>query len=183
MKKVSSIAKKEYISLTQGKENTPGEKIIAEKTNRSQEKAKVKKWKCPVCGKTMKDIVSAVNQHCGIHLEEEKLECNFSGCKYKTNRPYILKQHKKINHETKKKCKVCSKNFPNRKDLQEHTKVHTTTICPVCDKKFPSKSNMTKHVTSVHQEKKFTCKECNKQYCNNQTLKFHINRHHSNDQP
>ena len=43
MKKVSSIAKKEYISLTQGKENTPGEKIIAEKTNRSQEKAKVKK--------------------------------------------------------------------------------------------------------------------------------------------
>ena len=34
---------KEYISLTQGKENTRGEKIIAEKTNRSQEKAKVKK--------------------------------------------------------------------------------------------------------------------------------------------
>ena len=174
---------KEYISLTQGKENTRGEKIIAEKTNRSQEKAKVKKWKCPVCGKTMKDIVSAINQHSRIHIEEAKLECNFSGCKYKTNRPNILKQHKKNNHETKKKCKVCSKNFPNRKDLQEHTKVHTTTICPVCDKKFPSKSNMTKHVTSVHQEKKFTCKECNKQYCNNQTLKFHINRHHSNDQP
>ena len=164
-------------------ENNQDKKIIAEKTNRSQEKAKVKKWKCPVCGKTMKDIVSAINQHSRIHIEEAKLECNFSGCKYKTNRPYILKQHKKINHETKKKCKVCSKNFPNRKDLQEHTKVHTTTICPVCDKKFPSKSNMTKHVASVHEEKKFTCKECNKQYCNNQTLKFHINRHHSNDQP
>ena len=164
-------------------ENDQDKKIIAEKTNRSQEKAKVKKWKCPVCGKTMKDIVSAINQHSRIHIEEAKLECNFSGCKYKTNRPYILKQHKKINHETKKKCKVCSKNFPNRKDLQEHTKVHTTTICPVCDKKFPSKSNMTKHVASVHEEKKFTCKECNKQYCNNQTLKFHINRHHSNDQP
>ena len=131
----------------------------------------------------MKDIVSAINQHSRIHIEEAKLECNFSGCKYKTNRPYILKQHKKINHETKKKCKVCSKNFPNRTVLQEHTKVHTTTICPVCYKKFPSKSNMTKHVASVHEEKKFTCKECNKQYCNNQTLKFHINRHHSNDQP
>ena len=164
-------------------ENDQDKKIIAEKTNRSQEKAKVKKWKCPVCGKTMKDIVSAINQHSRIHIEEAKLECNFSGCKYKTNRPYILKQHKKINHETKKKCKVCSKNFPNRTVLQEHTKVHTTTICPVCDKKFPSKSNMTKHVASVHEEKKFTCKECNKQYCNNQTLKFHINRHHSNDQP
>ena len=174
---------KEYISLTQGKENTRGEKIIAEKTNRSQEKAKVKKWKCTECGKTMKNIVSAINQHLGIHIEKDKLECNVPGCEYKTNRPNILKQHKKNNHETKKKCKVCSKNFPNRKDLQEHTKVHTTTICPVCDKKFPSKSNMTKHVTSVHQEKKFTCKECNKQYCNNQTLKFHINRHHSNDQP
>ena len=164
-------------------ENDQDKKIIAEKTNRSQEKAKVKKWKCPVCGKTMKDIVSAINQHSRIHIEEAKLECNFSGCKYKANRPWLLKQHKKINHETKKKCKVCSKNFPNRKDLQEHTKVHTTTICPVCDKKFPSKSNMTKHVASVHEEKKFTCKECNKQYCNNQTLKFHINRHHSNDQP
>ena len=93
-----------------------------------------------------------------------------------------MKQHKKINHETKKKCKVCSKNFPNRKDLQEHTKVHTTTICPVCDKKFPSKSNMTKHYKTDHEKFKFTCK-CKKQYSNNQDLKKHIAWRCSNDQP
>ena len=169
---------KEYLSSKKAKENNPGEKIIAEKTNRSQEKAKLKEWKCPECKKKMKYTMSAVNQHRRIHIEEEKKECNFPGCKYKTNRPNILKQHMKKNHKDVP-CKNCRKKFPNRKDLKEHTKVeHTTTTCPVCDKKFHSKSNMTKHNNSVHNKKKLTCKKCKKQYCNNQDLKKHIKKQH-----
>ena len=145
--------------------------------------AKLEEWKCTVCGKTMKNKVSAINQHIGIHIEKEKLECNFSGCEYKTNRPNILKQHKKNNHK-EVSCQYCKKKFPNSKDLKEHTKVEhpIVTTCPVCHKKFPSKSNMTKHNNSVHKKLKKSCKKCKKQYSNNQNLKEHIKRHCSNDQ-
>ena len=68
-----------------------------------------------------------------------------------------LTNHKSNIHGVKNECPTCYKFFKNLKHHQwsNHSEFH----CILCDKKM-LRSSQRKHMKTVHEEKKFQCKQC-----------------------
>ena len=65
-------------------------------------------------------------------------------------------------------CKICGKKFKSSYDLKKHVQYgpHSgkSFQCEQCSKSFSRKENLAKHLTSVHQNKKYSCAICGEKF-------------------
>ena len=107
-------------------------------------------WKCDKCDKVF-EISSRLGQHIRRKHEQVRVECEV--CHQKIT-SHNLKAHKMI-HDDSNKIK-----------------------CDLYDKEIVT-SYLFDHKNRVHSDKKINCKECNKYFFDESSLKDHVNIVHS----
>ena len=70
-------------------------------------------------------------------------------------------------------CENCGKSYSKAHKLKEHRISHKPMPCKYCDKHFKSYSGLRDHLTSVHENSKFICLTCQKQFTTVKALQFH----------
>ena len=73
-------------------------------------------------------------------------------------------------------CENCGKSYSKAHKLKEHRISHKPRPCKYCDKHFKSYSGLRDHMTSVHDNSKFICLTCQKQFTTVKALQFHQQR-------
>ena len=70
-------------------------------------------------------------------------------------------------------CENCGKSYSKAHKLKEHRISHKPRPCKYCDKQFKSYSSLRDHLTLVHENSKFICLACQKQFTTVKPLQFH----------
>ncbi|XP_064624204.1 zinc finger protein ZFP2-like isoform X3 [Lineus longissimus] len=131
---------------------------------------------CGKCGKSFKQS-SALALHKSIHTEERLFTCDQCGKSFKQSS--ALARHKHIHTEERLfTCDQCEMVFKQSSALAQHKHIHTeetsfvcTLMCNKCDRIFP-RSNLYQH-----EQRPFTCGECDKAFKNSPALALHIGAH------
>ena len=70
--------------------------------------------------------------------------------------------------------------------LKSHLETHVQSVheemkytCTECDKQFSEGSGLERHIQSIHEQVKYTCTECDKQFSEKSHLKRHIQSIHA----
>jgi KRAB domain-containing zinc finger protein len=141
----------------------------------------IKKRKCGICSKEVRDINLHMMQ---LHSNNERpYECLFCDKKFKTKREVTI--HEKI-HDKKFKCTLCTKKFAQKAQLDYHLKVHENPNqfrCTICEKTFSFKSGLGYHLKTHDKsiQKQFKCESCDYSTIEKQSLKRHQKHHEKLD--
>ena len=73
-------------------------------------------------------------------------------------------------------CEDCGKEFPAATRLNQHKITHNPLTCAYCDKRCKSYSHMQYHMSTAHDQKQVTCKECKQVFTAIETYKVHKNK-------
>lgn len=141
---------------------------------------------CEVCGKIC-DTKKALYQHNLTHREKHTFVCDECGKTY-SNR-FNLENHKSSVHGehideqpgSVYKCKVCDRQFTNRRDMYAHINEHgrqpTVHLCDTCGKCFGSADTLRSHIR-VHMDiRPFACEVCEKRFRSRLQLMQHSHVH------
>lgn len=93
-----------------------------------------------------------------------------------------LKDHNtKHSGEKRHRCEICGKGFRYKSNMYAHKKIHdnSTFKCQDCSRDFPSKYALKNHTKYHHRAPKVKCIHCNKIFKCQQTLVAHTKRKHS----
>lgn len=150
--------------------------------------------KCPVEGCTASfPFLSQLQRHdVDVHIEKSYI-CTDEKCshlppftKFTKLQTHLRREHYSI---APYKCDACGKEFPKRKGLAGHMKIHTApTIdrlvfcCTVedCDASYTTSSNLGTHMRSKHTERDaFICDTCGKTFSLRTSLRDHLLYVHS----
>ncbi|XP_060523133.1 zinc finger protein OZF-like isoform X1 [Cylas formicarius] len=142
---------------------------------------------CNLCSLVFFDDKS-LNNHQKSHMEiqnKNELVCNLCGKQFDFIR--YLKAHVKRHQDDYKKfkCQLCDKAFSSKRDLTDHTMVHSDVKnykCSICNKAFRTKQSVNKHMP-IHSDKRpFECRLCQKTFKKQSILRKHMITH-SNIRP
>lgn len=108
--------------------------------------------------------------------------CKVCGKEYQQRRS--LQKHNKTHEGHTFMCGYCGKEFQHEASLRQHEQEHSkfAFICSMCGKGFPTKFRMERHVMSHTGEKPYMCTTCGKGFIQKATLQEH-ERIHSGDKP
>ena len=100
----------------------------------------------------------------------------------------IYQKEKLTKLENKLRCIICSMNFANRAQLEEHARsVHEKLKpfkCTICDTKFARKCGLVLHNRTIHEKKKpFKCTICHSEFACKDYLEKHICADHDKLKP
>ena len=109
-------------------------------------------------------------------------KCNFCTDEFSSQnqlqKHFHVHNSKRTDSESKYQCGECNKTYSSyqvywnhKKSL--HHKVRYNCDLPDCDKNFPSQKSLDKHIFIVHETKRYTCKECGKNFLSHSALKNH----------
>ncbi|KAJ3427022.1 zinc finger protein [Anaeramoeba flamelloides] len=124
-----------------------------------------KPYKCKVC-KSRFDHPSQLKRHQRIHTKEKTnicLQCGMAFMKF-----YELQKHIKQMHPRIFKCKVCQKEYTNKKSYERHIKKHNPKdflfVCKHegCNKIFSCQGSLDVHIKVKHSNTKAHCAKCGK---------------------
>ncbi|XP_044727520.1 zinc finger protein 569-like [Chrysoperla carnea] len=107
--------------------------------------------KCTLCPKSFHDIY-ILKVHMVTHTGERRYKCDVEGCSRTYTQRTPLVQHKLKYHSnneseiTKFKCKICSKRFKYKRNMEEHLRFHNGVSCNKCNKLFTSSKKLKKHI-------------------------------------
>lgn len=95
--------------------------------------------------------------------ENDDLTCVF--CQKTSKAKFLLNRHLLIHTDRKREhvCDVCGKSFYHKKELAQHSVVHSDARpfqCEICKFTFKVKSELKKHVTIHFGPKQFECEQC-----------------------
>ena len=87
-----------------------------------------------------------------------------------------------IYQAAKYKCDICKIPFSTLKHLKTHHLLHDNVRynCVKCEKNFYDKSTLNKHIQSVHGKIRYNCDKCGKSFSSKQYLNTHIQSVHQN---
>ncbi|XP_003741027.1 transcription factor IIIA [Galendromus occidentalis] len=89
-----------------------------------------------------------------------------------------LRKHSAETHSAKR-CPKCDKTFKQNALLMAHMETHSDNrlafVCPFpeCEKSYFEMKNLRAHQKAAHENVRFTCTECQKEFCSKQTLRRH----------
>lgn len=114
------------------------------------------------------------------HGKEKKLfRC--TECERVFERRTLLYFHFKAAHTDDHKCTYCELTFSTRRDLREHTHLHTgerPLKCHVCDKTFTRDKALKQHLVIHDDSKKKICSVCSRLFTDRKKLRVHVEKHH-----
>ena len=138
---------------------------------------------CPQCGSSFPNdrIFTKHLKRCKLKSHEIG-ECHICG---KTMKKYSLKNHIERQHTLDDvcPCPFCGKLYPNRLQLDNHTKTCVADQgrkeerfeCPKCGKAFKKMSVLSKHVRRKHDNvKNYACDQCGKRFVERHYLRAHV---------
>ncbi|XP_044262801.1 zinc finger protein 239-like [Tribolium madens] len=118
-----------------------------------EDKRKEKQYLCTVCGKIF-NCSSGLEHHMLTHAPPD-------------DKPF--------------KCKVCTKAFAKKYNLNVHTRIHSGErpyVCSQCGKTYSTRSNLSTHINSTHCDKKrHHCKLCDMSFVHPRVLRIHMRKH------
>lgn len=135
---------------------------------------------CKVCQKVVTGLANWY-EHRNRHYYKNSLQCSLCGMLFTFKNE--LDNHQANTHGTvNQKCNLCppGSQLYNMADLREHIKVthkESERMCPVadCQKVFRSAASVVRHYRYRHMNYlSYRCKQCNKEYDDQSTLKYHI---------
>ena len=150
-----------------------------------REGARVKKFKCEFCDYRTDSRYHLDLHQKSIHSSERKLQCDASGCQFKTNFPTALRNHMLI-HETEPERRfpfACP--FPEcdfrrrlRQKLKTHVQNHKSSRrklkCPSCPNKYPDFISLNFHKDLIHEKICYRCPKCNYNARYKRNLDYHL---------
>ena len=97
-------------------------------------------------------------------------------CDYGTNKPGNLAMHLSVHGIGDRfKCDQCDKDYPSKRDLQKHMKIHNSCPqkCNQCGKMYATVKNLKEHIANMHSEKRLECDECDQMFSTIGRLNIH----------
>ena len=142
-------------------------KHLGEKPERS--------WKCDRCEMTCASQTSLALHISGVH-EKIMYDCNV--CSNKFTQKGSLQRHIRDSHLEKqpKSCRICEKIYQSQRALVHHTREcheneKSYQKCPICGKSY---LRLDRHMKEKHQQMKYPCEICGKNFSYQRTLEKHI---------
>jgi len=145
---------------------------------------------CSICGAVIREY-NRYKFHVARHSQERKFMCAICGKSYKLKQDLAV--HVKDVHERERtECEMCpppkegkEKRLYTKLSLRSHQYIvhgqgKFTYHCPACDSgPYPMKKKIIYHYRSKHLNfMQFKCKICNKAYCSDTNVKYHILKAH-----
>lgn len=154
------------------------------------------KYKCDQCDKAFQ-FKSTLTKHKRSH--KETYQCNNCNSNFVSKEKFDSHDCQ-LSHSSKTQtihvtnsitenkhiCDICQKEFPKRRGLLTHRKLHSVQLgnkhtCELCSKGFKSKNSLMKHMRFVHSESRdFVCDVCGKSFKQQDTLNCHLKTHDEN---
>ncbi|XP_046803423.1 zinc finger protein 670-like isoform X2 [Lucilia cuprina] len=149
-------------------------------------------FSCKICNENFsakKDLIYHLSNY---HQKTRRLTSFMSKKKNMQNLFYCTKcdknfstknslQRHQENHDKKRYvCKECLQDFPNKEELNAHTKAEghdKPLLCPECGLRCKSSNILTVHLRRHNGEKPFKCKFCSKGFPRMDDLKIHEKYH------
>ncbi|KAI5635105.1 zinc-finger double domain-containing protein [Phthorimaea operculella] len=167
-------------------------------TDHNSDSSLENEYSCTLCNYATNDA-GAFECHSGVHSATSQYICDT--CSYVTTEKNILIRHMRshadgnpfgrkilsikrlVKIQTDKisySCKLCTKKFTYRSNLNKHIRIHTGDkpyTCEICDIKFMSRSGLEYHIRTHTGEKRFACKLCDKKFTHKSNLISHSKTH------
>lgn len=140
-------------------------------------------YTCNECGKQLIGKHKIKGHLLQVHFHNVHI-CDFCAIVYKTHNSlqnHIKREHLGIK-EPRRQCPICG-NWVQESSLPTHIKNHQIEriklSCKICSKEFMGKKNLQRHVREKHTERafKFRCTFCSKSFSQEKKLNEHIATH------
>ena len=134
------------------------------------------KYRCGLCPEVL-DTITLKNKH-RIDAHSKKSICEECGKSILEwdMKSHMARFHSPVNPEFT--CPHCRKMFSKQTFLLTHvSQEHEPATCTTCGKEFEGRRRMTRHSKSVHDEKRFKCQYCDREYHNRIPFEDHLNTH------
>lgn len=144
----------------------------------------IKPYECSVCKWSFAQSSDLI-KHMRKHTGERPYTCTYCGLGFTQNRN--LKNHMKMHTEQPSKCKYCEKEFALDTSLLQHLKKHEgpeAVECDVCQIPFTNQNDLKIHKKRLHSDglKPHICTVCKKAFAKSCDLKKH-QRIHTGERP
>ena len=125
----------------------------------------VKIYKCDKCTRHFHKEWTLKSHIKNVHEIFRKFECDSCNCGFRTQG--LLNTHMKKHNGQKFKCEIekCDQICSSRNDLNDHIfNLHGYFKCKLCDKEYPRQKELNQHLKKDHKKEMFKCESCNKSY-------------------
>ncbi|KAF7398452.1 hypothetical protein HZH66_006349 [Vespula vulgaris] len=135
---------------------------------------------CPTCNITFRNE-HAYRNHINCHTQKEGIRCNIAEPSNIISVPTpITGGQIGILRAVTFSCRVCSKEFDNVAEVDQHTRTHLENAeehkCNICKKMFKTNMLLNEHLKH-HLSRAHPCPICPKAFINRTTLKIHLKTH------
>ncbi|XP_043669742.1 zinc finger protein 431-like [Vespula pensylvanica] len=135
---------------------------------------------CPTCNITFRNE-HAYRNHINCHTQKEGIRCNIAEPSNIISVPTpITGGQIGILRAVTFSCRVCSKEFDNVAEVDQHTRTHLENAeehkCNICKKMFKTNMQLNEHLKH-HLSRAHPCPICPKAFINRTTLKIHLKTH------
>ncbi|XP_028899362.2 zinc finger protein 845-like [Zeugodacus cucurbitae] len=143
------------------------------------------KLTCSLCEKTINDFRELKIHYRQVHQTNGYAKC----CGKKLYNRGVLVDHIHFHNNPEYfKCQLCEKVLCDRSNLESHlqhfhdSKERTTYKCEICSKCFYRRKVLARHnlIHAPEEERNVKCTQCEKTFCNQYTMKQHLNLSHLN---
>ena len=136
---------------------------------------------CSICGESI--LANKMSAHTRTrHLDSTTLGYDCPECKQRFSKANYLRDHLKNYHypETKIRCQMCDKSFPNKDEVRYHMITHLppTMKCPLCEKYFKTRGNVIQHIKGCHFPPSYECRECGVRFRLGVQASLHVKSKH-----
>ncbi|CAH1994833.1 unnamed protein product [Acanthoscelides obtectus] len=142
---------------------------------KSESDVALKKFECDLCGKLFKQRSGLTAHQKEVHIKALNYTCDECGMRFV--KKFKLTRHIRQAHsqESKLFCPHCEAGFGETYFLREHIRVRHENMrysCQECGKEYESRCGLISHM-SLHRNEKYRCALCEKVCPNKQQLRRH----------